>query len=222
MNMTNEQYYWYVRRRSLLNAYAAQASNLHTAAAAGSSDSATPTPTPTPTPDPEPVTPTKQEAATYSEVANALADSSVPEVELAADITIPEGEVGIRIETGTTKTINLNGKTIEATSLKSANDGGNQDTVIAVKRGAKLTLDGDGTVDCTKSSSAIMSPIKLTVKDEGKEGTDAEVVINGGTYLGNSYAICGNGNRQGGIVTINGGKFEATEVGEGEGSNAIY
>lgn len=50
--MTNEQYYWFVQRRSLLNAYAAQASNLHIAAAAGSSNGAAPAPTPTPTPEP--------------------------------------------------------------------------------------------------------------------------------------------------------------------------
>lgn len=76
--MTNEQYYWYVQRRSLLNAYAAQANNLHTAVAAGSSDDTASTPTTEP--DTKGVTDKTAFAA-------ALADPETTKIEPAGDVS---------------------------------------------------------------------------------------------------------------------------------------
>jgi hypothetical protein len=214
--MTNEQYYWYVQRRSLLNAYAAQASNMHAAAAAGSSDGATPTPTPTPAPTPEPNT---KEVTDETAFAAALADPETKTIELAGDISLSAESNGIKISDGQELSIDLGSSTLAATSLAKVSAGGNQDAVIVVQNGGKLTIGGNGSI--VGSDADYMAPLKLTHKGDDSSKV-AELVVAGGTYEGNTYVICGNGTRQNCKLTVTGGTFTANDAGTVEGSMAIY
>ena len=85
----------------MLNAYAAQAGNLHAAAAAGSSDSVAPVPDPapdpTPTPTPEPSTKEVTDEATF---VAAIADSETKTIELAGDVSLSAESKGIKIADG--------------------------------------------------------------------------------------------------------------------------
>jgi hypothetical protein len=85
------------------------------------------------------------------------------------------------------------------------------DALIIVRKGAKLTIedsssDKSGLVD---AKEIVMCAVKLTLKEDEttlKEST-ATLVVNGGTFKGNDYAISGNGTRNNTDITINGGKF---------------
>lgn len=161
---------------------------------------------------------------TVEDFEKAVDDPKVSSVKLNAEMKLPDGDKGVLIKPGKDMTIDLNGQTISATTLAKASEGGNQDAILAVKRGAKLMLNGNGTVSGSGATSGIMVPIKLTVKGESAEGADAEVVVNDGTYKGRQYVVCGNGTRQGGVLTINDGTFDAgTESDDAkEGTTAIY
>jgi hypothetical protein len=108
-------------------------------------------------------------------------------------------------------TIDLNEKTISAKKLN------NSDSIFSVKRGATLTLSGNGKVESNDDS--VYSAIKLTIKGETPTGESANVIINDGTYHGKYYAITGNGIRQNTDVVINNGKFKGTTV---DDSMAIF
>jgi len=100
------------------------------------------------------------------------------------------------IERGQSVTVDLSGTTLNASNLTNPNT---KDTVVAVRRGATLTLDdsssdNSGEIDGSTEGS-IYSAIKLTEKGESNTGDPAKLVINGGTYNGTYYGITGNGTR---------------------------
>jgi len=189
--MTNEQYYWFVRRQQLLRAHAAM-NNLHQAAvAAGTSEGDT-----------------EKKASSATELRDAMTKAKDGDtIKLTAPITLADGQQSILVDKNLT--FDLNGQTIEATSLA----GDTKDAVFAVKRGGTLTLNGTGTVDGSKVGS-VYSAVKTTVKNETAEGPVAKLIINGGTYKGTYYAVTGNGSRQNTDVTINNGTFEGTTAGD--------
>ena len=166
----------------------------------------------------------EKDVDTVEDFEKAVADATVKSIKLNAAMALPTGDKGVLVETGRDLSIDLNGESVTATSLASVSAGGNQDGILAVKRGAKLTLDGNGTVDGSGATSGLLVPIKLTVKGEATIGADAEVIVNSGTYKGRQYVICGSGTRQGGKLTVNGGTFDAgTEADDAkEGTTALY
>ena len=88
-----------------------------------------------------------------------------------------------------------------------------EDHVIAVKRGAILTLDGAGTISYTGELNGIISAgcgVKMTVHTE-PSGDCATLIVNGNlTIEGPSYGIAGNGGRHDTAITINGGNVRST------------
>ena len=204
--MTNEQYYWFVQRQNMLRAYARHMTNLNTYAnnVAGAGGSGIP----------------PAYVSTAAELEAAVADIEVKSIKLNAAMELPAGDKGVLVETGRDLSIDLNSQSISATKVAPSTEGGNQDAIIAVKRGAKLTLNGPGTISVDDTASSLYAPIKLSVKGEAAEGADPEVVINGGTYKGRYYAVVGNGTRQGGAITINDGTLDAGN--DADGTAAIY
>jgi hypothetical protein len=108
----------------------------------------------------------------------------------------------------------LNNQTISATELS----GISYDSILSVKRGGTLTLNGKGVVDASKSNGKIYAALKLTVKGESNNGDCAKVIINDGTYQATYYAITGNGTRNNTDITINNGIFK----GIASDSTSIY
>ena len=105
-------------------------------------------------------------------------------------------------------TFDLNGNTV---TYDSSFNGG---ALFLVHRGGKLTVNdskGGGTIDSYKSN--YVSGILLTAgSDETNDAIktkDAVLEINAGTIKGNDYAVVGQGNRHGTIITINGGTLES-------------
>ena len=187
----------------------------------GYADESEPTPEPTPTPEPEP-TPTPEpdaEASTQEQLVDAIANAEDGDVvALTQDIQLSGNP--LVIERGQSVTVDLSGTTLNASNLTNPNT---KDTVVAVRRGATLTLDdsssdNSGEIDGSTEGS-IYSAIKLTEKGESNTGDPAKLVINGGTYNGTYYGITGNGTRQNTDVTINGGEFSGKTVND---SFAIY
>ena len=172
-----------------------------------------------PTPDPEPTPTPDAEAASQEELVDAIANAEDGAViALTQDIQLSGSP--LRIESGKSVTVDLAGTTLNANNLTDPNT---SDTVVAVRRGATLTLDDtsddkSGEVDGSTASS-IYCAIKLTEKGEDSTGEPAKLVINGGTYTGTYYGISGNGTRQNTDVTINGGEFSGKTAND---SFAIY
>ena len=116
-------------------------------------------------------------------------------------ITINSGATLSKPDTGTTE---------NPTSYLNYND-----HVIAVKRGATLTLDGEGTISYTGNQSSACG-VKVTVAGEAKDANSytaekATLIVNGNlTIEGTGYGISGNGTRHNTSVTINGGTIKAT------------
>lgn len=170
-----------------------------------------------PTPDPEPAP--DAEAASQDELVDVIANAEDGDViALTQDIQLSGSP--LRIESGKSVTVDLAGTTLNANNLT---DPTTSDTVVAVRRGATLTLDDtsddkSGEVDGSTLSS-IYCAIKLTEKGEASNGDPAKLVINGGTYTGTYYGISGNGTRQNTDVTINGGEFSGKTAND---SFAIY
>ena len=122
--------------------------------------------------------------------------------------------------------IDLNGKTISKGEGWVNTTDQDKDALICVKRGGILTIDDTsdektGKIDSTGIPDDIGACIKLTGKGE-TDGDVAKLTVNGGTFLGKSYAICGNGTRHGTILEINDGTFEATNGENDKESTAIY
>ena len=100
-------------------------------------------------------------------------------------------------------------------SIKSLNDESlkkvlnTSDALILVRRGASLTIDDSstgktGSIDGS-SVASIYAAVKLTDKEDGGTGTDATLIVNGGTLKGYTTGISGNGLRHGTSITINDG-----------------
>lgn len=67
---------------------------------------------------------------------------------------------GIKIADGQELSIDLGSSTLAATSLAKVAAGGNQDAVIVVRNGGKLTIGGNGSI--VGSDADYMAPLKLT------------------------------------------------------------
>lgn len=95
-------------------------------------------------------------------------------------------------------TLDMNGKTINYTG-ESLSSG-----VLMVRRGAGLTVTGNGTIQSGEAMVAI------AVTQKGDDATKiAKLTVQNGTFVGKDYTISGNGMRNGTDITINGGKFES-------------
>ncbi len=121
------------------------------------------------------------------------------------------------IVSGEAATLDLNGKSITPSgNLEAFKTLG----LIIVRRGAKLTISGEGSID-TGNNNLIYSAIQLLYSDDdSNETVRAVLTVNGNpTIKGYYYAIAGNGNRHGTDVTINGGELSAYA---NEDNAAIY
>ncbi|MDO4811325.1 MAG: hypothetical protein Q3985_05195 [Eubacteriales bacterium] len=91
--------------------------------------------------------------------------------------------------------------------------------VIAVLRGGDLIVKdsaGNGKID---ANGKTYSAICMTVTGEDATGALAKLTVNGGTLIGDYYAIVGNGSRHNTEITINGGTFKGTHTNDNQ---AIY
>lgn len=109
----------------------------------------------------------------------------------------------ITIAKGNEVTIDLNGKVVSASSLKS---------VICVSYGAHAIFKdsvGTGVIDAQGCSTVIL----LTQTDGDSNDGTCKLTINGGKFLASdyNYVIAGNGGRHGTEVIINGGTLETEE-----------
>lgn len=110
---------------------------------------------------------------------------------------------------GSDVTLDLNGYTI------SLDVDTYENAIILVQHGTKLTIKDSSSAKIGKLSyitelttNKVRTAIKLT-KSKGDNSKVAELVVEGGTIEGDSYAISGNGlaGRSNTKTTINGGKF---------------
>lgn len=128
-----------------------------------------------------------QEVATADELKAALAKGGT--VTLTADVQIDE-----QLEVTKPTILELNGKTITPTN-DLWNSGTATYSVICVN-GSKLTINGEGEVKAKDNDS-----YAIDVQNGG------ELIINGGTYVGNVHAVYVNT----GELTVNGGKFSIVQ-----------
>lgn len=119
-------------------------------------------------------------------------------------------------------TLDLNGHSIKAKTTGLEQVLKTKDAVVLVRRGAQLTINdssnGKGSIDYNGVES-VYTAVKLTDGDDGASGDVAKLTVNGGTLKGGYYGICGNGDRHGTEVVINGGTITAANAEEG---TAIY
>ena len=111
----------------------------------------------------------------------------------------------INVPVGAEVVLELNGH-----SIKPAQDMNYAGGMITIVHGASLTINGEGTIGGYAPN--LMAPLQLTNKNFMDDTKSANLTINGGHYVGNSYCICGNGNRGRGNshIIINGGDFEVS------------
>lgn len=120
-----------------------------------------------------------------------LADPKTDKVSLTNDLTLSAGEQ-ITVSAGTTKTINLNGKTLKAA------DG---EAPIAIAEGKTLVVEG-GKIEATaniaqvENSTLVLNDVQAntTAGSAIKIGANGVVKINGSTVTGSSYGIAYAGN----------------------------
>ena len=109
------------------------------------------------------------------------------------------GETTIDVESGATLSKDI---TVKA-----------EDHVICVRRGATLTLDGEGTISYVSeinSTAPVGCGVKLTPHTE-TTGERTTLIVNGNlTIEGPNYGIAGNGGRHNTAITINGGTIRST------------
>lgn len=135
-------------------------------------------------------------------------DSDEPEVKVTIEQSMEVGgDDALMVKDGKTVTLTIpSGVTLTGGAKTSTATG---DSVITVKSGGTLILEGEGTL--TGGDSKYCA-IKLTAAGDDYDPTKkAKLIINSGKYVGKYYAICGNGNRENTEVIINGGEFEGTE-----------
>ena len=82
--MTNEQYYWFVRRQNMIRAYAAHMTNLnaHANGVAGHSDSSNSIVT---------------DVSTVEDFEKAIADETITAIKLDAAMDLPSGDKGVLV-----------------------------------------------------------------------------------------------------------------------------
>ena len=135
-------------------------------------------------------------------------DSDEPKVNVTIeqDMTI-SGDEALVVKEGKTVTLTIpEGVTLTGGTMS---DSATKDSVITVKSGGTLILDGEGTIEGGDNQYCA---IKLTAKGDDYDPTKkATLIINNGKYVGKYYAICGNGTRENTELIINGGEFEGTE-----------
>lgn len=109
----------------------------------------------------------------------------------------------INVPAGANVVLDLNGHSITPSEDLSYSGG-----MITVVHGASLTINGEGTVGGYAPN--LMAVLQLTNKDFMNDANPANLIINGGHYIGKNYCICGNGNpgRGNTKVIINGGIFD--------------
>lgn len=80
--------------------------------------------------------------------------------------------------------------------------------MITIPHGATLIINGEGSISVNDN---VYAPLQMTHRDYADDSKVAKLVINGGHFIGSSYAICGNGNRGRGNseVIINKGILES-------------
>ena len=110
------------------------------------------------------------------------------------------------LEVGEDVTIDLNDY-----SITPKVSGYEDDSVITVLRGGKLTVKDSGTNGLIDAGKVAVG-IKITKKGEAAEGEVATLIVDGGTIKGSSFAISGNGLRHNTAITINGGNLEGATV----------
>lgn len=134
-----------------------------------------------------------------SQMVNTIANLKAA-IENGGEITlVGDVEVSDFLVVAKETTLNLNGHTLTQPETATA------DAVLAVKRGATLTIEGDGEI-----VSATGAAVKLTMKGETGEET-AKLVVNGGKLQGKWWGIAGNGSRDNTEIIVNGGEITATE-----------
>ena len=146
-------------------------------------------------------------AETAEELEEAF-NSEEPEVAVTVtkNMTV-SGDTALTVADGKTVTLTIpEGVELTAGDISDPNT---KDSVITVKSGGTLVLEGEGTVS---GGDGQYCAIKLTAKgDDYDPSKKAKLVINSGKYVGKYYAICGNGKRENTELIINGGEFEGTE-----------
>lgn len=134
------------------------------------------------------------------------AEKSKGTVTLLKNIDLTDG-----VEISGTVTLDLNGFTI-TDSVTQWSPSGKVDYLLAVKRGADLTIN-DSSVEktgaITTRTESIYCAVKLTLPADS-ENEKATLTVNGGTLTGYYYGISGNGARHNTDITINDGIVEGT------------
>lgn len=107
--------------------------------------------------------------------------------------------------------LDLNGYSIKPIDGKLIKVLNTQDAVVLVRRGAVLTIKdskSSGSID-SENNTNILATIKLTDTNDGKTGDLAELIVNGGSIKGESFAISGNGTRENTQLTITAGTISS-------------
>lgn len=191
--MTQEQLYW-MRRQETLHAYKMQMAQRARVLAAGSGSSVK-----------------YVEVKSKDDFKNAFTNIAENEViKLTSSLEFTSEDESIKVKPGTQAVIELNSKTISVAGDMTFT-GTDTDTVFCVQRGGTLVINdstNSGTIDAS-ASTKLYTALKVTSATDPDDSLTAKLIINGGTFKGTYYAICGNGTRQNTEVIINGGVFEA-------------
>lgn len=148
----------------------------------------------------------------YTSLEAALAHAADGEIVLIDDIDVT---AQIEIADGVTAVIDLAGHKIEYTGTSTLPSG-----VILVHNGGSLTINDSSDPDAGSVVAGTKAYAALMMTKAGDDASKvANLVINGGIFTGNYYAISGNGSRPNTSITINGGTFTATATND---NLAIY
>lgn len=156
---------------------------------------------------------------TFFVVSNVNAEETIKELAqlescLSSDVVVCTLGANIAVDdslfvNGSNVTLDLNGYTI------SLDEDTYENAIIVVEHGGKLTIKDSSATKTGKISyitdlttKKVRTAIKLT-KSKGDNTKTAELIVDGGTLEGDSYAISGNGldKRDNTKTTINGGKL---------------
>lgn len=153
--------------------------------------------------------------ATASDLKECLANSGIT-CKLSDDIVLTSEDV---LDVPGTVTLDLNGKKITVASSFQ------QQKMIAVHNGGELIINdatGEGLI--SGEGGAIdgegymypFSAVMLTVKNDDPSKV-AKLTVNGGTLIGNYYAIVGNGSRRNTEIIINDGTMKGLKENDSAG-----
>lgn len=131
-------------------------------------------------------------------------------IKLAADVTLTSPLV---VEKDLV--LDLNGHNIvpQAKALIPVTGIVTVDAMVLVRRGATLTIEGQGNID-GENNETLGATIKLTDKnDETNDAINtkaAKLIVKGGTIKSKYFAICGNGTRDNTELEITGGTISSS------------